>query len=40
MVTIGGIHGTVAEVDEDDILLEVDKNTKIRFSKSAVATKE
>jgi len=40
VVTIGGIHGTVAEVDEDDILLEVDKNTKIRFSKSAVATKE
>lgn len=40
VVTIGGIHGTVTQVDDDEILLEVDKNTKLRLSKSAVAAKE
>jgi preprotein translocase subunit YajC len=40
VVTIGGIHGTVAQVDDSEVLLEVDKNTKLRLSKSAIANKE
>ena len=39
MVTIGGIHGTVAQVDESSVLVEIDKgsSTKIRVDKSAIA---
>jgi len=38
VVTIGGIHGTVTQVDDTSILLQVDSNTKLRVEKSAVAT--
>ncbi len=39
VVTIGGIHGTVAQVDEASVLIEIDKgsSTKIRVDKSAIA---
>lgn len=37
VVTIGGVHGKVAEVNEKTVLLEVDTNVKIRFEKSALA---
>lgn len=36
VVTIGGIHGTVCEVKEDYVLIEVDKEVKIRVSKQAL----
>ena len=36
VVTIGGIFGTVVEIKEDSILMEVDNNVKIRVSKSAL----
>ena len=36
VITIGGIHGTVAEVKEDSVLLEVDNGVKIRVSKQAL----
>ena len=36
VVTIGGIYGTVCEVKEGTILLEVDNNVKIRVSKNAL----
>ena len=35
IVTIGGIYGTVAEIKEDSVLIEVDNNVKIRVSKQA-----
>lgn len=35
--TIGGMRGTVVSVKEDVVLLRVDDNTKIEFSKSAIA---
>ncbi len=38
VVTIGGIHGTVTQVDETSLLLQVDTNTKLRVEKSAIAT--
>lgn len=37
VVTIGGVHGKVAEVNDKTVLLEVDTNVKIRFEKSALA---
>lgn len=37
VVTIGGAHGKVVEVDEKTVLLEVDQNVKVRFEKSAIA---
>ena len=36
VVTIGGIYGTVCEVKESSILMEVDNNVKIRVSKQAI----
>lgn len=37
VITIGGIHGRVVEVNDTTVLLEVDSNVKLRFEKSAVA---
>ena len=36
VVTIGGIYGTVCEVKEGSILMEVDNNVKIRVNKHAL----
>jgi preprotein translocase subunit YajC len=37
VVTIGGAHGRIAEVDGDTFVLEVERGGRIRFSKSAVS---
>ena len=36
VVTIGGIYGTVCEIKEGRVLIEVDNNVKIRVSKQAL----
>ena len=36
VVTSGGIHGTVAGVESDTLMLKVSENTKIRVSRNAV----
>ena len=36
VVTIGGIYGTVCEVKDAYVLLEVDKDVKIRVNKQAI----
>lgn len=36
IVTIGGIHGTVTKVEEEDVLVEVDEQVKLRFRKDAI----
>ena len=36
VVTIGGIFGTIVEVKEDTVLMEVDNGVKIRVSKQAL----
>lgn len=36
VVTLGGIHGSVAEISEKTILLEVDNNVKIRVDKASI----
>jgi len=38
IVTIGGVHGTIHSVDEHSIILKVDDNTRIKFSRSAVSS--
>jgi hypothetical protein len=38
IVTIGGIHGTVHAVKEGTVVVKVDDDCRIEFSKSAVAT--
>lgn len=38
VVTIGGIHGTVVAVREQTIVLKVDDNARIEFTKSAVSS--
>ena len=36
VVTIGGIYGTVCEIKDNTVLIEVDNNVKIRVSKYAL----
>ncbi len=38
IVTIGGVHGTVHAVKEGTVVVKVDDDCKIEFSKSAIAT--
>ncbi len=37
IVTIGGVHGTVTQVDDASVLIQADTNTKLRIDKNAVA---
>jgi len=37
VVTIGGAHGHIAEMEGDTFVLEVEKGGRIRFSKSAIS---
>ena len=36
VVTIGGIYGTVAEIKDKTLLLEIDNNVKIKVDKNSV----
>ena len=38
VVTTGGLHGSVAGIDEKTILLQVAENVKMKFDRSAVST--
>ena len=42
IITIGGIHGTIKSINEDDntVMLEVATGTKIKFEKSAIMPRE
>ena len=37
VVTIGGAHGRVAEIEDDTFILEVERGARIKFSKSAIS---
>ena len=37
VVTIGGAHGHIAELEGDTFILEVEKGGRIRFNKSAIS---
>ena len=40
IVTIGGIHGTIQTVRENTVIIRVDDNTKLEFSRSAISSVE
>ena len=37
MVTIGGMHGHIAELEGDTFILEVEKGGRIRLNKAAIS---
>lgn len=36
-VTTGGIHGKVAAIDDDTVMLDVDRGTKIKVEKASIS---
>ncbi len=40
VITSAGIHGTVAEIDDNTVVLQVADNVRMRFEKVAIATVE
>jgi preprotein translocase subunit YajC len=38
VVTIGGIHGTIASVKDSSLLIKIDDNVKIEVNRNAVAS--
>jgi preprotein translocase subunit YajC len=38
VVTAGGLHGTVAGLDEKTVLLQVADNVKLKYDRSAIGT--
>ncbi|MCX6089322.1 MAG: preprotein translocase subunit YajC [Atribacterota bacterium] len=40
VVTAGGVYGTITQVGEDEVTLEVAKNVMVRFSKSSVSARK
>ena len=38
VVTIGGIHGVIQTVKENSLILKVDENVKLEFSRSAISS--
>jgi preprotein translocase subunit YajC len=40
IVTIGGIHGVIQSVKEGSVIVRVDENTKLEFSRSAISSVE
>ncbi len=37
VVTIGGAHGRVAEMEDDTFILEVERGARIKFNKSSIS---
>jgi preprotein translocase subunit YajC len=37
VVTSGGLHGTIAGIDEKTVLLQVSDNVKMKFERTAIA---
>ncbi len=37
VITAGGLHGTIAGIDEKTVLIQVADNVKMKFDRSAVA---
>ena len=40
VVTIGGIHGIIQSVKEQSVIVKIDDNVKVEFSRSAISTIE
>ena len=37
VVTIGGLHGKVVELNEESVTIEVDRGTRLRFDRTTIA---
>ncbi len=37
IVTIGGLHGKVLDVSDESVTIEVDRGTRLKFDRSAIA---
>ncbi|GIL22786.1 MAG: preprotein translocase subunit YajC [Bacteroidota bacterium] len=37
VVTIGGLHGRVAEIEDDTFIIEVERGGRLKYSKSAIS---
>jgi preprotein translocase subunit YajC len=37
VVTIGGLHGKIHEIDELTLMLEVDRGMRLKFDRSAIS---
>ena len=37
VVTIGGVHGKIVEVNDTTFILEIDQNVKVKVEKSAIS---
>ena len=37
IVTIGGLHGRIAEIEDDAFIIEVERGGRLKYSKSAVS---
>jgi len=38
VITIGGIHGVIQSIKESSVIVKVDENTKLEFTRSAIAS--
>lgn len=38
VITIGGLHGTIVDLTDDQVVLRVNENTKLTFERHAVNT--
>ncbi len=36
VVTAGGIHGIIKEINDNDVMLEIDRNVKVRVDKNSI----
>ncbi|MEM7659741.1 MAG: preprotein translocase subunit YajC [Bacteroidota bacterium] len=36
VITVGGIHGFIEQIDEQSVVVRVDNNTKLRINKTAL----
>lgn len=36
VITAGGVHGVVKEINDSDVLLEIDRNVKVRVDKNSI----
>lgn len=37
VVTIGGLHGRVVSIEDDSVVLEVDRGARIKFDKTSIS---
>ena len=40
VITIGGVHGKIFSVEDDIVIVEVDKGVKMTFEKSAISLEQ